>query len=286
MLGRRLKALRERAQMTTVQAAAASDLQQSTISRAESANIVLHATSLRVLLQTYGATEGEQAWLMALHRSAKEAAFWYPYRSALTGEWLRLFVDTEAEATHASTYEGPLIPGLLQTRDYMTSMFTAAFPQDQPPEADNRVKLRLERQDRLLAGDMSLRAVVDHVALQRRIAPAAVMVEQIQHLRDVAKLRNVTVQVLPLTSAVAITTPFIVLDFPVQDDRFPADPSMVYVEHQTGALFLESEDDVRSYARAFGELQAAACSPDDTDALLAQASATIKGALPDDHQQR
>lgn len=262
--------------MTAVQAAQASDLQQSTISRAESATILLHATSLRVLLQVYGASPEEELAARQLHKSAREPSFWHPYRTVLPGDWFSLFVDLETEASHLSIYDGSVINGLFQVPDYMIAMFRAAYPQDSNEETDRKVQLRLERQERIRDGHLSVRAVVDQAALLRHVGPPHVMVQQIRRLSELAATRNVTLQVLPLQAAVVTGVPFTIMDFPIVEGKL-RDPTIVYIEHQIGALFLEDETDVRWYAGAFGGLQAAACSPNDTDDLLAQTIATIEG---------
>ena len=50
----------------------------------------------------------------------------------------------------------------------------------------------------------------------------------------------------------------------------PIDPDVVYLEEQTGALYLEKPEDVRRYSLMFDFLRAQALSPEDSAALIAQ----------------
>ena len=104
----------------------------------------------------------------------------------------------------------------------------------------------MERQKRLTAAG---RADAVGGAERGRAAPPgrrpAVMRDQLAHIADVAGLGNVTVQVLPYTAGAhpAMLGSFTLMQFPD-----PADRDVVYLEAETGALYLEKHEDVRRYS--------------------------------------
>lgn len=81
---------------------------------------------------------------------------------------------------------------------------------------------------------------ISETALRVEVGGLEVMRAQLEHLADLAARPNITVQVLPFTAAAHVNpiTGFRMLDFPD-----PRDPTIVYIEHLTGALFLEHGDE-------------------------------------------
>jgi hypothetical protein len=90
---------------------------------------------------------------------------------------------------------------------------------------------------------------------------------QLGRLIDVAGQPNVTLQVLPFGAAAQVQpiSPFTILEFPQA-----ADPAVVYLEHLTGSLFLENEDEVRRYTVVFDHLRAEALGTGQSIDLIAQ----------------
>jgi hypothetical protein len=60
-----------------------------------------------------------------------------------------------------------------------------------------------------------------------------------------------------------MTGAFSVLGFP-----WPTDPGVVYVEYQSGALYLEQPAEIRAHVEAFERVCALALSPDDSVKML------------------
>ena len=96
---------------------------------------------------------------------------------------------------------------------------------------------------------------------------------QLGRLIDVAGQANVTLQVLPFGAAAQVQpiSPFTILEFPQA-----ADPAVVYLEHLTGSLFLENEDEVRRYIVVFDHLRAEALGTGQSIDLIAQVSQGIQ----------
>jgi hypothetical protein len=79
-------------------------------------------------------------------------------------------------------------------------------------------------------------------------------------------------QVLPFSTAAHVQpiSPFTILDFPDQ-----ADPTVVYLEHLTGSLFLENTDEVRLYTVVFDHLRAEALGSSPSVDLIARVAAEL-----------
>jgi hypothetical protein len=93
---------------------------------------------------------------------------------------------------------------------------------------------------------------------------------QLLRLADLAARPDLTIQVLPLRAAAHAqpVSPFTMLEF-----ADPADPTVVYLEHLTGSLLLEDEDEVRRYRAMFDHLRSEALPPGPSAGLIARTAA-------------
>jgi transcriptional regulator with XRE-family HTH domain len=108
------------------------------------------------------------------------------------------FIDVMAEADDIYWFEHSLVPGLLQTEGYARAILSV-HPDVTDELVNERVKARLAGQVLLDRPSRLPRvwAVLDEVALRRRVGDAAVMHDQLVKLGKVAGLRHVNIQVLP-----------------------------------------------------------------------------------------
>jgi transcriptional regulator with XRE-family HTH domain len=111
--------------------------------------------------------------------------------------WFQRWADIEAEATALRWYESNLIPGLLQTEGYARAIL-AARPDSTDDDLDSAVAARMSRQA-ILEGERAphLWVVLDEGALHRRIGSHKVMLDQLEHLAEMARRPKVSVQILP-----------------------------------------------------------------------------------------
>jgi hypothetical protein len=106
--------------------------------------------------------------------------------------------------------------------------------------------------------------------LHRQVGGPQVMRDQLAHIDQLAARPNVTVQVLPFTAGahLAMLGSFTVMQFPD-----PADRDVVYLEAETGALYLEKPEDVRRYSLMIDYLRAQALGPAESRARNAMLAA-------------
>ncbi|MBT2411622.1 helix-turn-helix transcriptional regulator [Streptomyces sp. ISL-12] len=106
----------------------------------------------------------------------------------------------EAEAVEICSYNASVIDGLLQTEAYARTVFSSRRPPFTEQELERQVSARLARQT--LLGSPTAKPLFNFVTceatLRRLIGGKMVMREQLERLLEVARLRNVDLQVLPL----------------------------------------------------------------------------------------
>ncbi|MGC2999437.1 helix-turn-helix domain-containing protein [Streptomyces sp. G35A] len=106
----------------------------------------------------------------------------------------------EAEAVELGAYNNSVVHGLLRTEDYARAVFDAHRPAPTEDEAEQQVAARLARRGilDLMTGRRVLGLGQCESTLRRPRGGRMVMRRQLRRLLEVAQLRNVDLQVLPL----------------------------------------------------------------------------------------
>lgn len=237
-------------------------ISQTKLSRMETASVSISPDDVRLLCERYHVEPERIERLVRLAREAKKRGWWRVYRSSLKVNF-EDFLEMEADAVEFMNFETSLVPGLLQTEHYARAVVRCYRPAGDERLVDERVHIRMKRQERVFDGTLSIWAVVDATAITRVVGSREVMRDQLAHLAKVAELPNVTFQVIPADAAEHMG-----MGLPFAAFRFPDGDGVVAVEHLTGTLYLEDESEVDSYDRAFRYLVAAAREPRDSIALV------------------
>ena len=266
-----LKQFREAAGLTGEQVAEQMGWSVAKVYRIEGDRVRVLARDVARLLKLYGITGDQAEAVMELGRMARVKDWWHQYSGAIP-EWFQFYVGLEAAASAMQEYNAELVTGLLQTEDYARAVMTAAMrAETDDQEMERQIAVRLERQKRLTAPDApALWAVMNEAVLHRQVGGPGVMAGQLAHIGQLAARPNVTVQVLPFTAGAhpAMLGSFTLMQFPD-----PADRDVVYLEAETGALYLEKPEDVRRYSLMIDYLRAQALGPAESRALIAQLAA-------------
>jgi transcriptional regulator with XRE-family HTH domain len=267
-----LRRLREERGLTIEQVSEATggDIGPSGISRWETGDRSVRPTDLRFLLDIYDVHGEEREALLTLARQARERGWWHTYGDAIPN-WFQVFVGLETEARSIHVYAAELVHGLLQTADYHRSFLSVAQTSDE--DAERRVALRLARQERLTGDDPpEYWAVLNEAVIRRVVGGPEVMRGQLHHIADMAKLKHVTIQVLPFRAGVhpAMDGAFEILGFPEVPD-----PDVVYQENHLGGLYHEKLEEVDRYTLMFNQLIAQALNPGESRAMIMQAAAEL-----------
>ncbi len=271
-LGIELRRLREQAGLTCEEVGRQLECSGTRISRMETGRITVKPGDARELLELYGVTGPEADALVQLAREARRKGWWHTYGRVLPA-WFEAYIGLEAEAVRLRDFQSMVIPGLLQTEDYARAVIRAAPNAGSPDDVERLVAARMERQAILArAHPPDMWVVLSEGVLRAQIGGPAIMRAQLRRLADVAGGPNVTLQVLPFSNLAHVhpISPFTMLEFP---DR--ADPAVVYLEHLTGSLFLEDEDEIRRYRVVFDHLRAEALGTGQSVDLIARMAAEL-----------
>jgi transcriptional regulator with XRE-family HTH domain len=266
LIGAALRRFRERAGFTLEDAANILECDRSKISRIETGQRSVRPKELRELLDEYGADEARRDALVSIARQARQSGWWQSYSHVLSDAY-QDFISLEASASAVWIYEAQLIPGLLQTEDYAQAIARASLVGESQEERDQFVQARLTRQQVLTrTNPLQFWAVLSEGALRQMVGGREVMQAQLRHLIEIGSNQpNVNLQVLPFSAGAHAATsgPFAIMKFPEAPDL-----GVVYLEGQTGGIYLESADEVARYTLVSEHLRASALSTSATTRLI------------------
>ncbi|GLY25539.1 helix-turn-helix transcriptional regulator [Micromonospora sp. NBRC 101691] len=256
-LGRALRELRTEAQMTLDGAADALHCSRQKMWRIESGLGSARAIDVRALCELYGATPELSRALTALAHETRARGWWHSYVDAIP-EWFELYVGLESAASSIRRFDEALIPGMLQTRAYAFAVYQHRRTMTDA-ERERLVEVRLQRQallHRRLPPAPRVEVILAEAALLRTVGSAATMADQLRHLLAVGELPNVSVRIFPLSAGLhfgAVAGSFVMLDFPIRN-RIEPEPSVVYKESLTGALYLDRKEELAIYDEVWASL--------------------------------
>lgn len=259
-LGEELRRLRDRAGLTSPQAARRVGWHQSKVSRIETGHSGVKPEDVAKLLDVYDVGDPQlRSLLEALAETSGESGtqWWHAYRGLLPSQY-RDFISLEAQACTARTLETSVVPGLLQTPDYARSVTRATLSGLSAKKIDTLVEVRLARQEVLQsASPLELSAVLDEAVLHRTVGGEGVQKEQMRRLLEMAELPQVKLQVLPFVTGAhtGLTGSFVIFSFPNI-----ADLDVVVIDHLASSLYLERKEDLAQYSAAFQRIRAQALS--------------------------
>ncbi|QNE74937.1 helix-turn-helix domain-containing protein [Streptomyces finlayi] len=268
-LGDELRRMREAAGLTTAQSAEALDCTKGKISRIENGRVAVRLPDLTAMLHAYKVSDQEvRDRLSVLARKAnrrRREGWWNQYGSVLADTY-RDYIALEAMAGSVRTFQAQLIPGLLQTPEYIRAVTVASRQWQTADEIDKFVHVRLARQERLADhAPLHLWAVLSEAVLLQQVGGAAVMSAQLEHVLASSENPNVTVQVLPFSRGAhaSMFGPYVVLGFPEEGAL-----DVVLADNPSGSMWLEREADVSRYQDLFDAARTSALSPTESRALI------------------
>lgn len=261
-LGAGLRALRERAGLTTRALGDLAKTNAANISNWENANRLPSEERLTQVLDALDASDDERERLSGLRRQAEGPPGQLTAGAPSIGVQLARLIEHEQVARRITDVAPLVIPGLLQTGDYARAMLTGLS------DIDTRIALRVGRRDVLTRPEnpAELVALISTEALIRPIAAPRVMAYQLKHLLAMAELPNVTIQLVSATTrgyTPMVAGPFILLEFAT------ATP-IVHLEHHQASAFLWQPGDVRGFETAAEKIHEVAMSPEDSSGLIAE----------------
>jgi transcriptional regulator with XRE-family HTH domain len=275
-LGRYLRELRNRERLTVRVAAERLEWSEAKIWRIETGQTSLRSLDVEAMCKIYGAPADLTEALMGLAKETKARGWWHSYGDVIP-EGFDVYIGLEEAASQLAWYESELVPGLLQTEDYARTVIEADNPGVDHEEISRRVHVRMARQPliRRATAPLELRVVLNEAILRRPVGGPQVMPGQLARLAEVSELPNVSLRVVPFSAGLhpgMMSNPFVILRFPLNGDGKESEPTTVYVDGFTGALYLDKPNEVDRYDQAFGGIWDAALNEPESRALIHQAA--------------
>lgn len=263
-----LRDLRDKAGLSTREAAKRVGMSASTLNRLENGGKAVEPEDVSALLVVYGVTGVERERLLQLSREANLPGWWETGGRSLP-KHLPALISFESEASAITEASMLLVPGLFQTAEYARALMTAADVAYS--EMETMVATRLGRQA-VLSRPQPPRylAILDETVVRRPVGGAQTMAEQLRHLLHCARRPNVEVRVIPVERGAhtGLDGSFTVLEF-------AKGRTIVYLEHKRSSLFVDEPEDIAPFQAARDTLLATALGPADSYDLLVSAASTF-----------
>ncbi|MFF3956211.1 Scr1 family TA system antitoxin-like transcriptional regulator [Streptomyces sp. NPDC001890] len=177
--------------------------------------------------------------------------------------------ELEKRARSIEEYAPMLVPGVLQTRAYATTLTRGTKRRASDEEVERTVGARMERAQLLSCENgPDFWAIIHEAALRVPIGGLRTMKEQLDHLVETARAHShVIVQVLPFSAGFH---PF--LNTMSSLMQFADAPPVVYTEGAYAGQLIEEAALVAQYRSAYDLARAVALSPEASLALIASAA--------------
>jgi Domain of unknown function (DUF5753)/Helix-turn-helix domain len=226
-------------------------------------------SDIRDLLRFYEADDLATAEIETLALQARVRPWWRDYQDIFDNE----FPGFEADATRIRAFFPLVIPGLLQTPDYVDAVMRAS---GKPPAWRRRAtEARLHRQqvlERDKATRPQLQAVITEASLLYRWGSRAQRREQLLHLAEMGERPGVHLHLQRfadgpppgLFSAVSIF------------DYDGGEASLVFTEHDHGIQEVSDVEYMINYIESFDRAVDVALEPRDTTVYLRQLSERLE----------
>ncbi|WP_329193329.1 helix-turn-helix domain-containing protein [Streptomyces sp. NBC_01435] len=185
--------------------------------------------------------------------------------------WFQQWAKLEMEAINLYTYECRLIPGLLQSESYARALFLNQLPALDDEQIERQLAARMDRQQLLrerINTDYSF-ILEEHLFL-RRTGGTQVTREAIDHILELAELRNVEIQIMP-----QVRESHAGLDGPIQLLETPDHKWYGYSEGQKSGHLQVDPAVVSVLQMRYAKMRSQAHTPEDSVSMLRQ----MRGAL-------
>jgi hypothetical protein len=258
--------------------------------RIESGSVTISVNDLRALLGSYGVTDKEKIEsLVLLARLARGHSWLSGYRDVASEEYLA-YLAYEEMATINYNFQPVLVPGLLQTEEYATTIVETIRGPKNPSRMEKMVELRLSRQDKVFSrtDPFDMYFLLDESVVRRPVGSTDIMRKQLKRLVDFGEQDNVTIAIIPFTAGFyrSIRVPFVLLQF-----SQPEDQAVLYLEYPNKEYIIREDVPAvdaeagsgptapPTYLEIFAELQQFT-SPEKTREILQNALKNLDSELP------
>ncbi|MFI1736586.1 helix-turn-helix domain-containing protein [Streptomyces sioyaensis] len=257
-LGAALRALRQASGKEAKSVARSAVMSASKLSKIETGKVAPSVADVEHILTAIGVSDEVKAeYLEAVRAAATEATAWRLIRRMGVHKAQQQTRALEAHMTSLRLFQPALIPGLLQTPEYIRAILSRHdLGEDMLTKT---ISARIDRQQALYDSTKELHFIITEPVLRWRIVTAARMAEQIDRLVALSRLPHVDIRVVPLSARQLDIANHA---FVVRDDR------TVTVETIHAEVVVTDPRDVSVYVRKFEGFASMAVSGADMRTML------------------
>lgn len=277
-LGDELRERRHATGLSSTKLGERAGLDRLTVERIERGDRRPDTNKVMALLDALGVDEGSPDYLslIRMSRDAGSSGWWDGPEYRNMGDVQRIYADIESGAASVVIYSNAVMPGVLQTADYMNSRFEAVqldFDDLDPVTLTARMR---RQQELVRPGGARLAVFVEEQVIRRPLVPAEVMVDQLQHLLDLQdELTQFSLHVVP------VDAPFVGVGAPMSPfsvHRFAdaGDGVAVLVEMRPRDQLIRDAIGAGQYVRLADRLRDVAMSEADSAAFLRDHMTALK----------
>ncbi|MFJ9574297.1 helix-turn-helix domain-containing protein [Streptomyces bacillaris] len=174
-------------------------------------------------------------------------------------DWFGRYLEFEDRASSIQEYAATVVPGILQTEEYMRALLNAGMVRATGAEIDAAVEKRLQRQEILRRDDCPpLWYLLDEAVLTRPVGGPDVMARQLAHVLELSSEAGsgpVVVQVVPVAVGAHATLGGLLTLLSLPDG-----PNVAYLEGFTLGQLVEDSVRVAEYSHIYNHVQTQALS--------------------------
>jgi transcriptional regulator with XRE-family HTH domain len=247
----------------------------SKIIRIETGAVGISTNDLTALLRLYKVRDPRRVKeLIARGRAARKQTWYSRYRPVLAPTYFQ-YIEYETSASIIRSYEEIVMPGLLQTEEYATSITRQNRPNVTDKTANALVEVRMKRQELLLGrpDPPLLFFILDEAVIRRLLGDESLRKEQIEKLISMAERPEITIEVIPFAVGLhsGMSNVFSILEFPGPSE------DVLYFEGIHESIFSRDvTEEVTVYRELFEELRSISLGPKGTLDHLIRAAAEIR----------
>ena len=190
-------------------------------SAVENERAMLATEKLELLMEMLRLDNVERAEFRELDRIARTRGWWEAHEELLSENGVR-FIGLEQSATTIRTFDALVLPGLMQTGDYVKALLERDpfFGRVQTGEV---LDVRRRRQKEVLGSGVQIMALVSEASLLQQWGGPKVQIDALQHISSLlVKFPNLTIRILPFDirpGVIAVASTLALLDF--DSDNIP-----------------------------------------------------------------
>jgi transcriptional regulator with XRE-family HTH domain len=182
-------------------------------------------------------------------------------------EQFKNYALLEQEAMGLRLYATLVVHGLFQTKAYARALIGGGYPPLSDERVDELVEARMTRKALFDREPVALiEVILEESVLRRTIGSPEVMRDQLLHLAECAKRRNVTLQVLPLDCG--LLGEYAGARGEMEMVETPDHDHLVYLEPQDESLLISDPAKVSAYAQRYAKIRSQALGPRESLGLI------------------